>query len=77
MYLRRSFDPGSCGAQSTGGTFCFSSDTSVSLFQSSKFLGATKNKIHFLFIFFLSVLKVISSLKPAGEDETTMHVNKL
>ena len=29
-----------------------------------------KNKIHFLFIFFLSILKPISSLKPAGEAET-------
>ena len=29
------------------------------------------------FIFFLSILKRISSLKPAGEDGSKAHVNKL
>ncbi|PYL61195.1 MAG: hypothetical protein DMF24_08125 [Verrucomicrobia bacterium] len=29
------------------------------------------------FIFFLSISKQVSSLKPAGEDENKAHVNKL
>jgi hypothetical protein len=29
------------------------------------------------FIFFLSLLKVISNLKPAGEDGNKAHVNKM
>jgi hypothetical protein len=29
------------------------------------------------FIFFLSILKRVSTLKPAGEDEDNAHVNKL
>ncbi len=38
-----------------------------------KFFAAMKIK----FIFFLSILKVISSLKPAGEDGNKAHVNKM
>jgi len=68
---------GKATAQSTGVNFLLASETRLSLFQSRKFLFALKIKIHFSFIFFLSVLKVISSLKPAGEAETTVHVNKL
>jgi hypothetical protein len=29
------------------------------------------------FIFFLSIFKLVSSLKPAGEDGNKAHVNKL
>jgi hypothetical protein len=50
--------------------FLFSLGHVCFCFQSRKFLIAMKNKIYFLFIFFLSVLKVVSSLKPAGEAET-------
>jgi hypothetical protein len=37
------------------------------------FFGKRKIK----FIFFLSTLKLVSSLKPAGEDGNKAHVNKL
>jgi hypothetical protein len=40
-------------------------------------LAAMKIKFQIKFIFFLSILKAISSLKPAGEAETRTHVNKL
>ena len=34
-------------------------------------------KLKIKFIFFLSVPKLISSLKPAGEGSSKVHVNKL
>jgi hypothetical protein len=55
-------------------SFLFSLGHARFLFLVKKnFLAAEKIK----FIFFLSILKQISSLKPAGEDENEAHVNKL
>ena len=57
--------------------FVFISNTLASFSESRRFLGAMKIKFPIKFIFFLSILKVISSLKPTGEAETRTHVNKL
>ena len=53
--------------------FCSSSDTRVSFLSQENFSCSQKIK----FIFFLSILKQVSSLKPAGEDGNKAHVNKL
>jgi hypothetical protein len=53
------------------------SRTRALLFLVKKIFGRDENKISNKFIFFLSILKAISSLKPAGERETRTHVNKL
>jgi len=53
--------------------FSSPSDTRVSFFSQENFCRGQKIK----FIFFLSILKRVSSLKPAGEDENKAHVNKL
>lgn len=62
---------------SSGILLLFSLGHARFFFQSRKFLAAMKIKFQIKFIFFLSILKAISSLKPAGEAETRMHVNKL
>jgi hypothetical protein len=69
--------PTSSPRNQSGGIFWFSVGHAHFFFSSRKFLFMMKNKILFLFIFFLSVLKSVSSLKPAGEAETRAHVNKL
>jgi len=51
----------------------FPSNTRVSFFSQENFYRGQKIK----FIFFLSILKRVSSLKPAGEDGDKEHVNKL
>ena len=53
------------------------SRTRALLFLVKKIFGRDENKIQIKLIFFLSILKAISSLKPAGEGETRTHVNKL
>jgi hypothetical protein len=53
------------------------SRTRALLFPVKEIFGRDENKISNKFIFFLSILKPISSLKPAGEAETRTHVNKL
>ena len=54
--------------------FLFSLGHARFLFLVKKFFFADQ-KIKF--IFFLSILTRVSSLKPAGEDEDNAHVNKL
>ena len=66
----------SAAKTAAGFSFCFPR-TRAFLFLVKKIFVRDENKIHFLFIFFLSILKAISSLKPAGEAETRTHVNKL
>src|SRR5439155_7955241 len=53
--------------------FCSSSDTRVSFLSQENFSCSQKIK----FIFFLSILKRVCSLKPACEDGNKAHVNKL
>jgi uncharacterized membrane protein (UPF0127 family) len=61
-------------AKSAAGLFFVFPRRRAFLFSSQEnFLLAMKIK----FIFFLSILKAISSLKPAGEAETRAPVNKL
>jgi hypothetical protein len=62
---------------SSGTLFLFSLGHARFFFLVKKIFGRDENKISNKFIFFLSILKAISSLKPAGERETRTHVNKL
>src|SRR4029450_11157052 len=65
-------------AESRSGTpFLFDLGHERFFFYSRNLFGRHENKISNKFIFFLSILKAISSLKPAGEEETRAHVNKL
>jgi hypothetical protein len=57
--------------------FAFSRGMRASFSSQENFLAAMKIKFQIKFIFFLSILKAISTLKPAGEGETRTHVNKL
>jgi hypothetical protein len=75
---RSLFGHGRVRAEISSGTlFLFSLGHARFFFQSRKFLAAMKIKFQIKFIFFLSILKAISNLKPAGEAETRTHVNKL
>jgi hypothetical protein len=62
---------------SSGILFLLSLGHARFFFLVKKIFGRDENKISNKFIFFLSILKAISSLKPAGERESRTHVNKL